>query len=53
MALVYAQLQRQSVLMAYMDQYKLFAYLLACLLPLVLFLKRPPRAVGKIELEAH
>jgi DHA2 family multidrug resistance protein len=53
LALVYAQLQRQSWLMAYMDQYKLFAYALAAMLPLVLLLKRPPRMVGKIELDAH
>jgi len=53
MALVYAQMQRQAVLLAYLDQYKLFAYILAFLLPLVLFLKRPPRTVGKVELEAH
>lgn len=53
MALLYQQLQRQAMLLAYMDQYKVFAYLLVCLLPLVLFLKRPPRTVGKIELDAH
>jgi DHA2 family multidrug resistance protein len=53
LAAVYAQIQRQAELLAYMDQYRMFAYLLACLLPLVLFLKRPPRIVGKIELEAH
>jgi DHA2 family multidrug resistance protein len=53
LAVLYAQLQRQSTLMAYMDQYKLFAYILAALVPLVFFLKRPPRVVGKVELEAH
>jgi DHA2 family multidrug resistance protein len=53
LATVYAQIQRQASLLAYMDQYRMFAYLLACLLPLVLLLKRPPRVVGKIELEAH
>ena len=53
LALVYGQLQRQSWLMAYMDQYKLFAYVLAASLPLVLLLKRPPRIVGKVELDAH
>jgi len=53
LAVVYAQLQRQSALMAYMDQYKLFAYVLAAMVPLVLFLKRPPRVVGKVELDAH
>ncbi|MBS1813372.1 MAG: DHA2 family efflux MFS transporter permease subunit [Acidobacteria bacterium] len=53
LALIYAQLQRQASLMAYMDQYKLFAYLMFALLPLVFFLKRPPRTTGKIELDAH
>jgi DHA2 family multidrug resistance protein len=51
--LLYQQVQQQSSLLAYMDQYRMFAYLLACLLPLVLLLKRPPRVIGKIELEAH
>ncbi len=51
--LLYAQIHRQASLLAYMDQYRMFAYLLAGLLPLVFFLKRPPRIVGKIELEAH
>ena len=51
--LVYGQLQRQSALLAYMDQYKMFAYVLAAMLPLVLLLKRPPRIVGKVELDAH
>jgi DHA2 family multidrug resistance protein len=53
MATLYGQVQRQAALLAYMDQYRLFAYMLACLLPLVFFLKRPPKIVGKIELEAH
>lgn len=53
MTLLYAQLQRQATLLAYMDQYRMFAYLLIASLPLVLFLKRPPKVVGKIELEAH
>jgi hypothetical protein len=50
---LYAQIQRQAALLAYMDQYRMFGIMLACLLPLVLFLKRPPRLTGKIELEAH
>ena len=50
---MYAQLQGQSALMAYMDQYKMFAYVLAGMVPLVLLLKRPPRTVGKVELDAH
>ncbi len=50
---LYQQIQQQSALLAYMDQYRLFAYMLAALLPLVLLLKRPPKIIGKIELEAH
>jgi len=53
MALLYGQVQRQASLLAYMDQYKMFAYLLVCCIPLVFFLKRPPKVVGKIELDAH
>jgi len=53
LAMLYAQVQRQAALLAYMDQYRMFGIMLACLLPLVLFLKRPPRLTGKIELEAH
>jgi DHA2 family multidrug resistance protein len=53
LTLLYSQIQRQAALLAYMDQYRMFAYLLAAMLPLVFFLKRPPRIVGKIELEAH
>ena len=53
LAMLYAQVQRQAALLAYMDQYRMFAYILLCLLPLVLLLKRPPRHAGKVELEAH
>jgi MFS transporter, DHA2 family, multidrug resistance protein len=53
MALLYRQVQQQATLLAYMDQYRLFTYILLCLLPLVLFLKRPPRQTGKIELDVH
>jgi DHA2 family multidrug resistance protein len=53
LASLYQQIQQQSALLAYMDQYRMFGYMLACMLPLVLLLKRPPRIVGKIELEAH
>ena len=53
MSLLYGQLQRQATLLAYMDQYRMFAYILLALAPMVLLLKRPPRVVGKIELEAH
>ena len=53
LALIYGQVERQASLMAYMDQYKLFAYMMFALLPLVFFLKRPPRTKGKIQLDAH
>ncbi len=53
LAMLYGQVQRQASLLAYMDQYRLFTYLLLCLLPLVFFLKRPPRTNGPIALEAH
>ena len=53
MALLYGKVQEQASLLAYMDQYRMFAYVLALLLPLVFLLKRPPKVVGKIELDAH
>ncbi len=53
MSVLYGQLQRQATLLAYMDQYRMFAYLLLAMTPLVLLLKRPPRITGKIELDAH
>ena len=53
MTTLYGRLQQQAMLLAYMDQYRMFAYLLLALVPMVLLLKRPPRLVGKIELEAH
>jgi DHA2 family multidrug resistance protein len=53
LAMLYGQVQRQASLLAYMDQYRMFAYMLIGLLPLVFFLKRPPRTTGPIELEAH
>jgi DHA2 family multidrug resistance protein len=53
MSVLYGQIHRQASLLAYMDQYRLFAYLLIALLPMVLLLKRPPRIIGKITLDAH
>jgi DHA2 family multidrug resistance protein len=53
LALMYEQVHRQASLLAYMDQYRMFGYMLTAMLPLVFFLKRPPKVVGKIELEAH
>jgi len=52
LAMLYGQVQRQAALLAYMDQYRMFTYLLLALLPLVFLLKRP-KMTGKIELEAH
>jgi DHA2 family multidrug resistance protein len=51
--MLYGQVERQASLLAYMDQYRMFGYMLICLLPLVLLLKRPPRMTGRIELESH
>ena len=53
LAMLYGRLQQQSTLLAYMDQYRLFTYLLLAIVPLVFFLKRAPRIVGKVEQEAH
>jgi MFS transporter, DHA2 family, multidrug resistance protein len=53
LALLYAQLQRQASLLAYMDQYRLCFYVLLGLVPLLLLLKRPPKQFGKLELDAH
>jgi MFS transporter, DHA2 family, multidrug resistance protein len=53
LALMYEQIHRQASLLAYMDQYRMFGYMLFAMLPLIFFLKRPPKVVGKIELDAH
>ncbi|MDE1163090.1 MAG: DHA2 family efflux MFS transporter permease subunit [Acidobacteriaceae bacterium] len=53
MALLYQKTMVEAEILAYMDQYRLFAYILACTIPLVLLLKRPPKIVGKIELDVH
>ena len=53
MVMLYGQLQRQAELLAYMDQYRMFAYLLLAMVPFVFFLKKPPKIIGKIELDAH
>jgi DHA2 family multidrug resistance protein len=52
MAQLYAAMQRQAALLAYMDQFKMLCGLMLCMIPLVFFLKRPP-AQKHIELEAH
>jgi DHA2 family multidrug resistance protein len=53
LALLYQQVQQQAELLAYMDQYRMFTYMLLGLLPLILFLKRPPKQQGKVELDVH
>jgi DHA2 family multidrug resistance protein len=45
--------QQQARLLAYMDQYRMLTYILICMLPMVFFLKKPPRQTGKIELDVH
>jgi DHA2 family multidrug resistance protein len=52
LAQLYAGMQRQASLLAYMDQFKMLCVLMVCMMPLVLFLKRPP-AQKHIELDAH
>jgi DHA2 family multidrug resistance protein len=52
LAQLYAGMQRQASLLAYMDQFKMLCILMVCMMPLVLFLKRPP-AQKHIELDAH
>jgi MFS transporter, DHA2 family, multidrug resistance protein len=52
MAQLYAGMQRQASLLAYMDQFKMLCGLMLCMVPLVFFLKRPA-AQKHIELEAH
>ncbi|SNS94076.1 MFS transporter, DHA2 family, multidrug resistance protein [Granulicella rosea] len=52
LANLYAQMQRQATLLAYMDQFKMLAVMMLCMLPLVFFLKRPP-VQKHIELDAH
>jgi DHA2 family multidrug resistance protein len=52
MAELYQKMQQQAALLAYMDQFKMLCIIMACMLPLVFFLKRPP-AQKHVELEAH
>ncbi len=52
LAQLYAGMQRQASLLAYMDQFKMLCVLMVCMMPLVLFLKRPP-AQKHIELDVH
>lgn len=52
LARLYAEMQRQASLLAYMDQFKMLCIVMLCMIPLVFFLKRPP-VQKHIELEAH
>jgi len=52
MAQLYNALQRQAMLLSYMDQFRMLCGIMLCMLPLVFFLKRPP-VQKHIELEAH
>jgi DHA2 family multidrug resistance protein len=52
LAQLYAAMQQQASLLAYMDQFKMLCIVMLCMIPLVFFLKRPP-AQKHIELDAH
>jgi DHA2 family multidrug resistance protein len=52
LANLYAAMQRQAMLLAYMDQFRMLSGISLCLVPLIFFLKRPP-AHKQVELDAH
>ena len=52
MANLYNQVQRQAMLLSYMDQFRMLGGIVVCMLPLIFLLKRPP-AQKHIELDAH
>ena len=52
MTLLYNAVQRQALLLSYMDQFRLLAGIILCMLPLVFFLKRP-QAQKQMALEAR
>jgi len=52
LAQLYQAMQRQALLLSYMDQFKMLAGVMLCMLPLVFFLKRPP-VQKHMELDAH
>ena len=43
---LYSQLLRQATMLAYLDVIKVLAVAMLCLIPLVFFMKRPPKAKG-------
>jgi MFS transporter, DHA2 family, multidrug resistance protein len=52
MANLYSTMQRQAMLLSYMDQFRMICGIILCMLPLVFFLKRPP-VQKHIELDVH
>ncbi len=52
LAEIYAAMQRQAMMLSYMEQFRILCGVLVCMLPLVFFLKRPP-VEKHIELDAH
>ena len=52
MSNLYKAMQRQAMLLAYMDQFRMLCGIILCILPLVLFLKRPA-AQKHVELDVH
>ena len=49
---LYNDMLRQAMLLSYMDQFRTICGITLCMLPLVLFLKRPP-ARKHVELDVH
>jgi DHA2 family multidrug resistance protein len=52
MASLYTAMQRQALLLSYMDQFRMLSGISLCMLPLIFFLKRPP-VQKHVELDAH
>jgi DHA2 family multidrug resistance protein len=52
MSNLYKAMQRQAMLLSYMDQFRTFCGIILCILPLVIFLK-PPAAQKHFELDVH
>lgn len=44
--LMQGQLNRQSLMLAYVDCFRLLAVAFLCIIPLALFIRRPPRGAG-------
>jgi DHA2 family multidrug resistance protein len=52
MASLYNAMQRQAMLLSYMNQFQMLCAVILCMVPLIFFLKRPP-AQKNIELDVH